>query len=145
MALGQAMDPRYVRQFALAGNAILTIKSKVSGDHYTYRIRHEENDRSEVWFVGVLAGPDNTSDYTYLGIIRDDQFRVTKKSKQHTNSPTRKAFQWMWERLAARRFDMLDDLEIFHSGQCSRCSRLLTDPESVSRGIGPVCRKKLKI
>ena len=27
-------------------------------------------------------------------------------------------------------------------GKCRICGRLLTDPESVSLGIGPVCRRK---
>lgn len=30
-----------------------------------------------------------------------------------------------------------------HTGTCGVCSRLLSDPESVARGIGPVCARKL--
>lgn len=29
-----------------------------------------------------------------------------------------------------------------HTGTCGVCSRLLSDPESVARGIGPVCARK---
>lgn len=30
-----------------------------------------------------------------------------------------------------------------HTGTCGVCSRLLSDPESVARGIGPVCARRL--
>jgi hypothetical protein len=29
--------------------------------------------------------------------------------------------------------------KIFHTGKCSACGRTLTDPESISRGLGPIC------
>ena len=30
------------------------------------------------------------------------------------------------------------------SGRCDRCHRKLKDPESVKRGLGPVCTKKVE-
>jgi hypothetical protein len=34
------------------------------------------------------------------------------------------------------------DVAYIKSGRCGCCGRELTDPESVWRGIGPVCREK---
>jgi len=31
------------------------------------------------------------------------------------------------------------DIEVWHSGECSRCGRKLTDPTSIEGGLGPVC------
>jgi hypothetical protein len=65
-------------EFLLAGRAVVTVRSKATGTRYTYRVkrapgedrRAEHGRRSRPWFVAVLAGPENTRDYAYLGVIR---------------------------------------------------------------------------
>ena len=34
---------------------------------------------------------------------------------------------------------VLSRADVYHSGTCSRCGRVLTTPESIRSGLGPVC------
>lgn len=45
-----------------------------------------------------MTGPDNTSSYTYLGIIRDQKFQLTKASTMKEWSPPVMVIGWdSWE------------------------------------------------
>jgi len=57
-------------EFAMGGNARFTLVSKKTGERKTYRVR--QPDATKPYFVQLLTGPDNTSDYTYLGYITGD-------------------------------------------------------------------------
>lgn len=127
-----------VRRFALAGNARLTLQSERTGARYTYRVRATDDGK---WFVSVLTGADNESDYTYLGLIGSDAaFRFTKGSKIGADAPSARAFQWAWPHISAGRIP--GDLAVYHEGRCGRCARPLTDPASIERGLGPECAGK---
>jgi len=34
---------------------------------------------------------------------------------------------------------MPDNVEFYHSGNCAKCGRKLTTPESIKNGLGPIC------
>lgn len=123
--------------YLLAGNAIVTITSTRTGVHYTYRI-HQPDDTSP-HFVSVLTGPNNTSDYAFIGTIFDRSvYRHGKKSHISAAAPSAIAFSWAWKHIVACRIP--DSLVIQHSNTCGRCGRTLTDPDSLALGLGPICR-----
>ena len=135
-------DTNTALTFMLAGNARITAVSKKTGTRYTYQIRQKENDfgKKTPHFVSVLTGPDNRSDYTYIGYISSTgDFMPGKKGKP--GCPSYKAFNWMYNVL--RSGHIHDDVEIMHENRCGRCSRPLTVPESIQNGIGPECAKKV--
>jgi len=139
-----------VRDYALAGNATLTIRSLKTGTRFTYRIRKAESKKptdTPTWFVSILCGPDNTNDFRYAGIIKELElpafkhavtFRLTKKSKLSVEAESVKAFVWFFGRVF-RALDLPDSVEVWHEGSCGRCGRKLTVPESVATGFGPEC------
>lgn len=130
------------RTFITAGNAYLTLRSARTGTRYTYRVSKHKSVAG-LFFVSTLYGSDNTGDYAYLGIIRDNQFSLTSKSRFDMDSPQFKAFSWAWQQLW--RNDTLPDvLELWHEGRCGKCGRLLTVPESIANGIGPECAKRFR-
>lgn len=131
--------PSAARAFILAGNAYITLRSEVTGTRYTFRIAKAKRG-NETYFVSFLAGSDNTSDYVYLGVIRNGVFSLTGKSVPNEDSAVYRAFQYMWQRLV--RDEFAPKLEIWHEGRCGRCARLLTVPESIANGIGPECAKR---
>lgn len=136
----------HIRKLILAGSAIVTIRSNKTGQHYTYQIRHSKNVISDnrIYFVSVLHGKENTSDYAYLGIINPKTkfFKTTSKSRYSDSSTCVKAFKYFYDRLMS---DSVMELEVFHECTCARCGRLLTTPESIKLGIGPECKKLMSV
>jgi hypothetical protein len=126
------------RTFALAGNAIFTIESATTGVRFTYRVR-KGKDKDAPYFVGVLTGPDNTADYTYLGtIFGGTDYRHGRKSTILQDAPSARAFAWLWAVLRGDK-SWPDALHFYHVGRCGQCGRVLTVPESIARGLGPEC------
>jgi Family of unknown function (DUF6011) len=124
--------------FALAGNATFTVLNSKTSKRFTFRVRQCE-DKPELYFISVLTGNDNTSDYAYLGTIRAGQYQHGRKSKIAATALSALAFAWIWNN--AQRLPAC--IEVYHEGKCGRCGRALTVPESVASGFGPECTKKL--
>lgn len=140
------------KKFMLGGKAFVTIRSKATGTRFTYKMTVAEDKdgrgpgpRGYPTFVSVLNGPDNWSNYQYIGHIFADQglFWPAKpgKSKVAPDAPSCKAFAWTWRHLIR---DVLpEQLEVWHEAKCGRCGRKLTVPESIESGFGPECAGKV--
>lgn len=133
------------KTFALAGNAHFTLVSKKTAKRYTFKVQKSKktaNDAPIVWFVSTLYGSDNTSAYSYVGMIKDDKFSLTKKSQYNNASPQFLAFDFVWRAMTdAANPRVPETAEFWHEGRCGRCNRLLTVPASIESGIGPECAK----
>lgn len=128
-------------QFALAGNARFTLVSTKTQARYTFKVRASE-DNATMHFVSCLTGPDNWSNYSYLGFIRRGVFfHGGQKARIAETAPSAKAFDWFWRNLS--RGGISQTMEIHHCMACGRCGRALTVPESIKSGFGPECIGKL--
>ena len=138
-------DPTAITDFLLAGRAVFTLKSKKTDRHYTYKVSRLKKHVPVLWFVNLMTGPDT---FVYIGILEKRNpmkpdvavFRTTGKTK-NPDAPSVKGFDWFSQQVfgeGAR----LDQVECWHEGRCGRCSRPLTDPQSIASGIGPICRTK---
>jgi hypothetical protein len=135
--------------FARAGKATFTLVSKKTGVRFTFRVSQgtdkETGQKTDTYFVGLLSGPNNEADYSYLGYIRRDVFiagrRNPKPGDVGPNAPSSKAFAWAWQKLVQG--VLPDSLEIWHEGRCGRCARMLTVPSSIESGFGPECAGKI--
>jgi len=135
------LEPIFRKPYILGGRATVTVVNPESGNRYTYRVTSKDvgsaDEPRTLYFVSVLTGPENERDYQFLGTIFDsEKFVHGRKSRIGADAPSARAFTWVWEHLDDDRF------EIWHEGKCSRCSRTLTDPESIERGLGPKCAEK---
>jgi hypothetical protein len=143
----QFTDPQAVRAFVLGGNATFTIESVGTGTRFTYKVSASKDEGNKgsgagrgVFFVSLLTGPDNTSDYAYLGIIPKDDpmtFRLTAKSRAGADAASVKAFSWFWRQVSSGFLPAT--VKVFHNGHCGRCGRMLTVPSSIESGFGPEC------
>jgi hypothetical protein len=128
------------KDFILGGNATFTVENG-KGEHYTFKVRKPKPEMP--YFVGLLTGPDNVSNFTYLCIVHPDTgtIKLTEKSKLTANSiPVRVAafaFRCVWGTQP-----LPNGYKIRHDGKCGCCGRTLTTPESLDRGIGPECAKR---
>ena len=136
--MSHAIQPSARSEYVFAGNARFTLVSKATGARYTYRLKLSDN--GGIFFASVLTGPDNTTDYRYAGIVPSRErtaFRTTKGSKLGPSAPSVRALEWFLRHLES------EQVEVWHEGRCGRCSRVLTTPESVERGIGPECLERM--
>lgn len=136
------------QELLTAGHCILTV-SNDKGNHYTYLVeKGDEHPQFGVnWFVKLLTGPDNRSDYTYMGMLPkmhgqpECGLRLTKKSRYNDESNPVKVFRWAVANIWIGK-PFPKGYACHGEGRCARCGRPLTTPESCKRGLGPVCLGK---
>jgi hypothetical protein len=156
MSAAPLADPENALRFIYAGNARVTLVSRMTGARYTYRVRalpptkwdSERREYVEVdgppstWLVQLLVGSDNNSSYKPLGLSNDTTLLVpTQNSRYSVESKPFRAFKYAIGNL--RRGEIPEDLEIWHEGRCGKCNRALTVPESIATGFGPECSRSL--
>jgi hypothetical protein len=143
------------KQFVTAGRAVFTVEVPAAfaeqhktQPHYTYKVRFKKGDQQyrDAWFVMMLTGPDNTSDYTYVGMMQEDgSVKLTGKSKFTADSIPVSMFSKVVRRVFTGDTKPIEDagFKVHHVGQCGRCGRDLTVPESIESGIGPECARQM--
>lgn len=141
--------PAEIAQYLSLGHGTFTIKSSKTGTHYTYKMntpKDLEHGRKRPLWVSILAGPDNETSYVYAGTIwvGENQpwgLKPTAKSKMSLDTPSVKALNWFLHFL--NQGAVHETVEFWHEGVCGHCGRKLTTPESIARGIGPTCARRL--
>jgi len=131
-----------VETFIKGGKAVLTLQSNITGRHFTYKVSKPRNQKNNPnfngpYFVSVLNGPDNYSNYQYIGHIDRNNNFIHGGAKAHAGADAQSvlAFNWFINHLG----QPTKNLTVFHEGKCCRCRRKLTTPESLISGIGPYC------
>lgn len=139
-----------VADYLLAGKGLVTLLNRETEGRHTYQITApgetaDERLGAQILWVSVLTGPENTADYTYIGIVvrKSGQFRLTKGSKLPKSDPRVAGFDWLCRN--ARRMDNYPHVEVRHHNHCGNCGRLLTVPQSVDTGLGKICAKRLGV
>lgn len=131
-----------VEKFVFAGKSFFTVRNLESGNRLTFRVKKLDEGKSwnkkPLWFVSVLVGSDNTSNYSFIGTNFDHtSFKHSKKSRITSDAQAVKVWNWLTKRWHL--IDSYPNLEVWHEGRCGRCGRKLTVPESIESGFGPEC------
>jgi len=130
------------KTFIKAGRAKFTLKDKISGKRFTFKVTQHHDKEQHLYIVSVLTGTDNNNDYTYLGLLDDNGFRETHRSRVgYMYKNTRDAFVWFLRLIEVMRSDedLAPNMRFYHAGCCGRCGKTLTVPESIKTGYGPEC------
>jgi Family of unknown function (DUF6011) len=122
-----------ISNFVFAGKAIFTVLNTLSGNRFTFKVKKAKD--KELYFISVLTGSNNDSDYQYIGFTQNNLFIYGKKSKIGEESMSVKTFKWFFINITK----LPTIVEVFHKGNCGKCGKTLTTPESVKIGIGPFC------
>lgn len=145
LAPAAILHERLSRAFVLAGRAIFTVRNP-QGVRYTFRVKGLESTESRpaAYFVNLLTGPNNTGDYTYVGLLdaATGTIRLTAKSRLTEDSTPLKVARWAL-RVIWTGADAPAGYSIQHAGRCGRCGRVLTVPESIATGLGPECASRM--
>jgi len=124
--------------YIMAGNALFTVKNIETNNRFTFKV--EKSKKADyMFYVSVLTGPNNTDNYTYIGAIINSVFKLTKASEVTTGATSFKVFNYIFYHL--KLLSLPANIHVFHHGRCGRCGDVLTVPESIQRGLGPVCAK----
>ena len=136
-------------KFITAGKARFTLVSKNTGKRYTYKVSSSDkkwtpdSTHPTIYWVSLLVGSDNTSDYQYIGtIFPKTGMKTTPKSRMNMDSEPVKALKFVWDFLHIHN-RLPATVEMWHEGRCARCGGVLTVPESIASGFGPECRGKV--
>lgn len=122
----------------LGGNSKITLENKITGNKFSYHIQRNLKD-ADVLFVHCL----NWAGITCIGAINDSYMRKDFVAKLLVKGEIEvKAFNWLWKQLEDIR-NFPEYVIVSHTGKCARCTKLLTDSESIERGFGPECWKTL--
>jgi len=154
------MASKLPKEFFIGGNCTMTVKVPEAfashhgcNLHYTFKIEQSEpSDKfpTPAHFVKLLTGSDNTSDYSYLGVLNPltGQVRLTARSCAGETAWAVRIIR----RVLAQVFEgegmqaiIAQGWDVHHEGRCGRCARPLTVPESIEIGIGPDCAEIMGI
>jgi hypothetical protein len=117
--------------------ADFTIRSLKTGKDYTYKIARSLYNGK--WYTHVKV------EVEYLRFVRLGTYfngRITHKGNI-VDSPSAVAIAYVLGKVEAKAFDFLDSaIEVMHTGNCLVCGKTLTDADSITFGLGPVCRAK---
>lgn len=141
---GRINNPEDALSFMLAGNATVTLRSVRTDKRFTYKVKQAKDKVTgkpvdNLWFVALMNGPDNETNFQYLGTIRGLTYALGRKSKISAQAVSHTAFDWFWKNMMHS--DCFKLVELWHEGRCGRCNIKLTVPESIKRGLGPECAK----
>ena len=140
-------DSDLISQYLQGGHGKFTIVSKSTGTRFTYKMACPEDDGvnprfarygKPIW-IKVLTSNDNEDGYRFVGTLWPTGYRHGRKTRISENAPSVMAIRWFLAKLDTV---ALDKVEFWHEGTCGKCGRTLTVPESIERGLGPVCAKK---
>jgi hypothetical protein len=133
-----------VERAAKVFNGHYTIKSSKTGDHRTFKI-HTQCDKAEFApgqrIVSLLTGSENDADSSYTGFafIDDQGIHVWAKKRGEGLWEVYADMLWTLSLDGANSRWAQKGFTIMGEGRCLRCNRLLTTPDSIASGIGPVC------
>lgn len=132
------------RDFLLAGRAEFTV-SNPKGEHYTVKVAQPKNSDArgqKPYFVSIKdsSHPRAKWGYCYAGILNTHNNTVARtfKSVYDVNDLKFKVAAWAIKTVLEN-LPLPDGYSIKHVGKCGKCGKKLTDPESIDRGLGPVC------
>ena len=127
-------------EFILGGNAEFTISNIHNKIHYEYRIRKskDKNNLFFIWYKESIEAWKYAGYFTANGCMID--YRKGKNGNLDVTSPIIKGIFY-----AMRHFEELPyPMQMTHHGKCACCGKKLMDEESVIRGFGPTCWKRVE-
>ena len=127
--------------------AYVTLYNKESGNHRTFRFKKQSVDDSfapDRIILQLLTGSDNENDYQGIGFLNGSSIQVWRKYVGSQNEKTAEILgQVLFGFIGRYPLEVLERFEVITSGNCFKCGKTLTTPDSVESGIGPICKSKL--
>lgn len=132
------VNSEYVLDFLLSGRCECAIHNIKTGNRFLYKVQQNKENK-EMYFVKSITGLGDI--YAGFIIYKDGQVTYSKGAKGNLGIDDIRIQALLY---VFNHHDRLPPYVIVqHFGKCGRCGRKLTDLESVRRGLGPECAKKI--
>ena len=137
----QLKSAEIIYRYIYGGRGILTLEAP-SGTAHSYAFYRPQNNSSFPDDVIFVYAAHNNEKLFYIGMLEQDQFRLTRNSRFLEDTDIVKAAKYIIK--MAHRQTLCDStpMKLYHEGMCARCGRELRDEKSKETGFGPKCRKK---
>jgi hypothetical protein len=146
-------DPMDIKNYIYGEHALFTISNLDNTEHHTYkRYRPRRKRKANTSNQRIIYDYLNyDQSYKLLGEI-DCRGRLIRTRRNTHNgwyespsidSPSFRVLSRCLEWINQNNF--LPDGLFWHHNICSECGRILTEPESIQIGIGPICRGKMQL
>ena len=115
------------------------------GGHRTFRVKTQPMDSKFApgeQTIALLVGSNNEEDYKSFAFLKEGGMRVYKKQIGTETAKAGLALVSLLRQDALGQRLTEAGYTVLESRRCYRCQRLLTDPISISVGMGPECRTK---
>lgn len=114
-----------------------------NGAHRTLRVKTSKTGNFKgKRIVSFMNGTDNVNDYQGFAFLSDGGELKIWRNFANANSPERLQRIRRAVEIIASDASGAGKAFALVSGNCYKCNRLLTNPESITLGIGPECAKK---
>ncbi len=113
--------------------------------HKTFRLKTQPADSDFApgkQIIAYLRGTNNEADYTGFGFVIDGTIRPWKRFSSGGYEQIIQAARYLISGPAVSH-EKAGLMYAMQSGNCYRCGRLLTTPESISLGLGPTCASRI--
>lgn len=138
----QILDINNAVDFFYGGKAEFVIQSKETAKSFSYSVYGLDTDSGKIYFVCAILNQRRI----FIGsIFNKKEFKFSTKAYTENitaNSLVVKSFKWLFEVLKYKSIQHFHKIKFYHTGKCGKCGRILTNPESIKIGIGPVCVSK---
>lgn len=124
-------------EFIFAGKSEFKVKNTRTEKEFTFSVKKSKNKDDNFFFIKSLIG----SELTYIGCVNERGYIHGKKSNIKPDAQCVQVFKYIINKLTDS--SLPEFVEIYHNGRCGRCGRTLTVNDSIDKGIGPECIKKV--
>lgn len=132
----------------LQSDHVFTVENAQSGEYRTFRVETQPPGAKFApgeRILSLLVGPENSKNYQGFAFVRTDPVDGTARVNVWTRKRGENGEKSDYERFSAllsyleRTPENLHQYVIHEATACRRCGGLLTRPQSIRLGIGPVC------
>lgn len=133
------VENKYIRDFLLAGKCTCSIENTKTRNKYLFEVNaNKKNDK--MFFIQSITGMGKIYG-GYILIKEDGSLSYNQGPKGQITDDDMRIQALMY---VLKNYDRLPPYVVVqHLGRCARCRRKLTDPDSIRRGLGPECAKKV--
>lgn len=131
-----------IRNYIYGGRGIMKLVSPSGNSHHYMFQKPTENAAFPDDVIFVYAVHEQTTKF-YIGMIEDNQFRLTRNSRFLPDTDIVKGAFFIMNMMKSQHLVDTTKMELYHMGVCARCGRKLESEKALKYGIGRRCMQKL--